>query len=204
MGRHGLLLGIKDSPAELAGDRTRFTWQKAGRAERAEQIGAQLRKREKAFWDHLNEETAGTPTKLSGAGWRTAGALMHHGYLSARVLLWAEYGEALPRLEELRRAESSWPRSPDQPFELRDEKYFLDLARGEIESGGKKPVTTASVKDRRGGPEDPLPRQRERTVRRRAATPAAASAASVRIPGSGTAVGVLSARPKPSSTSPAP
>lgn len=139
--QHGLLLDIKDSPPELAGDDTRFKGQKA---ERAQQIGKQLGKRGKAFWDDLKEETAGTPTKLSGAGWRTAAALMHHGYLSAMVLLWAEYGESLPRLEELRREESSWPRSPDHPFELRDEKYFLDLARGEIESGIKQSVTTRS------------------------------------------------------------
>ena len=103
VGRKGLLLDIKDSPPELAGDSQRFTGQKA---KRAEQIGKQLRKRGKEFWDDLKEETAGTPTKLSGADGGPLAQLMHHGYLSAMVLLWAEYGESLPRLEELRREQT--------------------------------------------------------------------------------------------------
>jgi predicted acylesterase/phospholipase RssA len=130
VGGRGLLLDIKDSPPDLAKNGTGFV---AVKGTRAAQIGRQLARRDKTFWDQLKAETAKTPTKLSGVEDRTVAALMHHGYLSAMVLLWAEYGESLPRLEELRNANGLWPPGPDDPFPLKDEKYFLDLAKGKIE-----------------------------------------------------------------------
>ena len=131
VGGRGLLLDIKDSPPDLAANGTGFL---AEKGTRAAQIGRQLARRDPKFWNQLKAETARTPTKLSGVGWRTAAALMHHGYLSAMVLLWAQYGESLPRIEELRSTNGPWPRGPDDPFTLKDEKYFLDLAGGEIEA----------------------------------------------------------------------
>ena len=136
--RHGLLLDIKYSPRELADGVGEPPGPKADRAKR---IAKHLGKREEQFWAQLKEETAGTPTKLSGAGWRTAAALMHHGYLSAVVLLWTEYGESLPRLKQLRDGKGAWPLSPEDPFRLKDEKYFLDLARGAVDTESKKPAT---------------------------------------------------------------
>ena len=132
-----LLLDIKDSPQELARHRTGLLEPKRARAE---QINKQLARRDERFWNQLKTETAKTPTKLSGVKWRTMAALMHHGYLSAMVLLWTQYGESLPRIEELRSTNGHWPLEPDDPFALRDEKYFLDLAVGNLEpaEGGEK------------------------------------------------------------------
>lgn len=141
--RCGMLLDIKESPLEFAkqlADEKR--WQdeakpeqegakeRQNKANRAAQIRAQLDKRDDEFWAELTRETAGTATKLSGAGRRTAAALMHHGYLSAMVLLWANYGESLPHFSELRAQSTTWPRDRADPFPLKDEKYFLDLASG--------------------------------------------------------------------------
>ena len=67
-----------------------------------------LKGRTDEFWADFGRDTAGTRTKLSPAGRRTAARLMLHGYLSSLVLLHAQFGGNLPK-------------------QIRGEGYFLKL-----------------------------------------------------------------------------
>ena len=81
------------------------------------------------FWADFGRDTAGTKTKLSGAGRRVAARLMLHGYLSSLALLHAKFEGKLPE-------------------HIRGEGYFLklvdkELARADETTGnGKKQIHT--------------------------------------------------------------
>lgn len=99
------LINIQESPIELVEDLTQVGGD-VGR--RAEALATKLEGKTKEFWSDFTRDTAGTKTKLSRAGRRTAARLMLHGYLLSLVLLHVRFGARLPG-------------------RIRGEEYFLDL-----------------------------------------------------------------------------
>jgi hypothetical protein len=117
------LIDIQETPKEL-GDRLAKTPGEV--AERAMRIIDKLKSREDKFWAALSEDTAGTTTKLTPAGPRTAARVMLHGYLSGLVLSHAQFGGSLPA-------------------RIRGEAYFLKLVDRDPSSSAKNPPETTAA-----------------------------------------------------------
>jgi predicted acylesterase/phospholipase RssA len=103
------LIDIAESPIQLAG-RLGEEERNGGRRAEALALIERLNGRTPEFWDDFKSDTAGTKTKLSRAGRRTAARLMLHGYLSGLALLHVKFGAALPE-------------------RIRGEEYFLSLVQ---------------------------------------------------------------------------
>jgi predicted acylesterase/phospholipase RssA len=94
---------LANSLAELDGD--------VGR--RAQALITKFDGRTDDFWADFGRDTAGTKTKLTGAGRRVAARLMLHGYLSSLALLHAKFEGKIPE-------------------QIRGEGYFLKLVDKEL------------------------------------------------------------------------
>jgi len=107
---HRPLIDIAQTPFDLGNSLAELD---GVEGERARALIKQLAGRTDDFWTDFGRDTAGTRTKLSGAGHRVAARLMLHGYLSSVVLLHAEFEGHLPE-------------------QIRGEAYFLKLVDKEL------------------------------------------------------------------------
>jgi predicted acylesterase/phospholipase RssA len=99
------------------------------RLRRAIHLVRKLEGRSIAFWADFSRDTAGTATKLSSAGSRTAARLMLHGYLSGLVLFHIRFKGELPK-------------------RIRGEQYFLELVARQVPANQPviDPVPTGAPK----------------------------------------------------------
>jgi hypothetical protein len=102
---HLPLIDIAETPLKLA---TSLAKLEGDVSRRAKDLTTKLEGKTDEFWADFCQETAGTPTKLTKAGRRTAARLMLHGYLSTIVLLHTKFEGHLPE-------------------QIRGEAYFLKL-----------------------------------------------------------------------------
>ena len=87
------LIDIRETPLKLA---TRLAERQNDLSSPAYELMTKLQDRTDDFWADFTRDTAGTPTKLTGAGRRTAARLMLHGYLSSIILLYSRFDGQLP------------------------------------------------------------------------------------------------------------
>lgn len=99
------LIDISESPIQLA---QRLAEQEGEDKHRADALVKRLEGKNPEFWANFKKDTAGTATKLSSAGRRTAARLMLHGYLSSLALLHLKFRAKLPEV-------------------IHGEEYFLSL-----------------------------------------------------------------------------
>ena len=101
----GPLIDIRETPLELA---KRLGKLDGDVGRRATALATKFDSKNDGFWDDFGQDTAGTKTKLSGAGRRVAARLMLHGYLSSLALFHARFEGNVPE-------------------QIRGEAYFLKL-----------------------------------------------------------------------------
>ena len=117
------LIDIRETPLKLA---TRLAEPQRDFGGRAYELVTKLQDRTDEFWADFTRDTAGTPTKLTGAGRRTAARLMLHGYLSSIILLYSRFDGHLPE-------------------KIEGEAYFLKLIDEELPRAVPAPVKADSL-----------------------------------------------------------
>ncbi len=118
------LIDIAESPLKLARRLEKLDGE-AGL--RAKSIATTLKGRDDVFWADFSRDTAGTKTKLSGAGRRTGARLMLDGYLLSLVLLHVIFKAKLPE-------------------KIKGEEYFLSLVYGDQNrSAGRETAAAESA-----------------------------------------------------------
>ena len=122
----GPLIDIAETPLKLA---TSLAKLEGDVGRRAKKLMMEFESRTDEFWADFTHDTAGTPTKLTKAGRRTAARLMLDGYLSSIVLLYSRFDGQLPK-------------------KLEGEAYFLRLVDQELPLAEPRRATTPTPEGR--------------------------------------------------------
>jgi predicted acylesterase/phospholipase RssA len=132
-----IVIDIAESPYDLARRLARIdpaSYDKElqaeaqARHERAELLVKFLGRRDEMYWSEFVRQTASTPTKLTRAGVEPGARMMLHGYLSLLVVLHVADAILLPE-------------------RLKDEGYFLALARDATSKRGSDAPTAETTGD---------------------------------------------------------